>query len=154
MFAHHWPSDVFALCAVSRHWHLIVIDWLLRLPRNGANRKSMAIFPVTVFRGRALSVSATINQPRVFPRPLATINNAETRDLGLKTRVVVRCPRTTSQQGSVPAGSAHFTEMRPLKVNRRGLPPQESIPKTPNTHGRVSTAFRFLRLIKGPCVLC
>ena len=40
-------------------------------------------------RGRALSPSATINKTRVYPKPLATINNAETRDLGLKTRGVV-----------------------------------------------------------------
>ena len=149
MFAHHWPSDVFAVCAVSRHWHLIVIDWLLRLPRNGPNRKSLAIFPVTVFRGRALSVSATINQPRVFPRPLAAINNAETRDLGLKTRVVVRCPRTTSPQGSLPAASAHFTEMRPLKVNRRG-PQGIHTRNAKHSRSRVSV-FRLRRKIWG-CV--
>ena len=41
---------------------------------------------VPASRGRALSVSATTNQTRVFPRPIVTSNNVETRDLGLKTR--------------------------------------------------------------------
>ena len=48
-----------------------------------------------VFRFRAARGAAPTNTPRIniFPRriykPLATINNAETRDLGLKTRGVV-----------------------------------------------------------------
>ena len=45
--------------------------------------------PYPAPRGRVLSPSATINWTRVYPKPLATINNAEMRDLGLKTRGVV-----------------------------------------------------------------
>ena len=58
-------------------------------------------FSVPASRGRALSVSAIINEMRVFPQPLATTDNAETRDLGLKTRKVVRHPRTTPLRSRV-----------------------------------------------------
>ena len=40
-----WPSDGFAICAVSRQGHFIVGDWTSSSPRNGANRKRLAIFP-------------------------------------------------------------------------------------------------------------
>ena len=40
-----WPSDGFAICAVSRHGHFIVGDWTSSSPRNGANRKRLATFP-------------------------------------------------------------------------------------------------------------
>ena len=57
--------------------------------------------PVPASRGRAPSLPATINQTHVFPRPLATTDNAETRDLVLKTRGVVRRPRTTPLRSRV-----------------------------------------------------
>ena len=45
-------------------------------------------------RGVALlRLSTTIDLTRVFPQPLVTTDNAETRDLGLKTREGVRRPR-------------------------------------------------------------
>ena len=43
----------------------------------------MAIYPFQPLAVALLRLSATINQTRMFPRPLAAINNAETRDLGL-----------------------------------------------------------------------
>ena len=43
----------FALCAVSHHWHFIVDDWTSSLPRNGAKRKRLTIFPVPASHGRA-----------------------------------------------------------------------------------------------------
>ena len=60
----------------------------------------MAILSVPSSRGRALSVSATINQMRVFPQLLATTDNAETRDLGFKTH------------GTPAVGIRGFTVMR------------------------------------------
>ena len=43
-------------------------------------------FPVQPSAVALLWLPATINQAHVFPRPVATVNNAETRDLGLMTR--------------------------------------------------------------------
>ena len=84
--AHLWPSDGFAICAVSRHWHSIVGDWTSGSPRNSANRKRLAIFPCQPHAVALLRLPVTINQTHVFPQPLVTTDNAETRDLGLKTR--------------------------------------------------------------------
>ena len=81
-----WPSDVFSVCAVSRHGHFIGTDWTLTWPRNGANRKRLAIFPFQPLAIALLRLPATINQTHMFPQPLAATNNAETRDLGLMTR--------------------------------------------------------------------
>ena len=75
-----------------------------------------------------LRLPATINHTRVFPRPLAATNNAETRDLGLKTRggtpnctpVVARLgiPLAASYQGAMRALSkvANSARARPRKT--------------------------------------
>ena len=86
-----WPSDGFAICAVSRHWCSIVGDWTSSSPRNGANRKRLAIFPFQPLAVALLRLPSTINRTRVFPQSLATISNTETRDRGLKTCGAVRC---------------------------------------------------------------
>ena len=81
-----WPSDVFALCEVSRHWHFIAGDWTPSLPRNGAKRKRLAILAVT-FRGRA---PATIcnNQPDTHaPSTPRRKRNTETRARGCMVRM-------------------------------------------------------------------
>ena len=78
----------------------LLLIWSPSPPRNGANRKRLAI-PVPASRGRAPSRPATINLTHVFPRPLATTDNAETCDLVLKTRGVVRRPRTTPLRSRV-----------------------------------------------------
>ena len=78
-------SDGFAICAVSRHWHFIVGDWTSSSLRNGANRKRLAIFPYRPHAVALLRLPVTVNKVRVFPQPLATTYDAETRDLGLKT---------------------------------------------------------------------
>ena len=49
-----------------------------------------AIYPVQPSAVALLRLSATINQIRMFPRPRATINDDETRDLELKTLGVLR----------------------------------------------------------------
>ena len=85
-----WPSDVFALCAVSRHWHFIVGDWTSSSPRNGAKRKRLAIFSVPASRGRARSFICNHQLNAHGPLSLRPKRNAETRDLGLKTCRVVR----------------------------------------------------------------
>ena len=42
------------------------------------------MFSVQPLAVALLWLPATINQTHVFPQPVATINNAETRDLGLR----------------------------------------------------------------------
>ena len=79
-----WRSDGFAVCAVSRHRLFCTSHRALSLTRNGANRKRLAIFPFQPHAVALLRLSAPINQMRAFPRPLTTVNNAETRDLGYK----------------------------------------------------------------------
>ena len=54
-----WPSDGFAICAVSRQGHFIVGDWTSSSPRNGANRKRLAIFP---FQPLALALLHDLQQ--------------------------------------------------------------------------------------------
>ena len=39
-----WPSDGFAICAVSRHLHFIGAEGCSSLSRNSVNRKSRAMF--------------------------------------------------------------------------------------------------------------
>ena len=80
-----WPSDVLRFArfrVIGIPLALIVLE----LGRETAQTAKGWPFSVPASRGRALSVSITINQAHLVPRPLATINNAETRDLGLKTR--------------------------------------------------------------------
>ena len=90
-----WPSDGFAICAVSRHGHFIVEDWTSSSSRNGANRKRLAIFPFQPLAVALLRLPSTINRTRVFPQPLATISNAKTRDRGLKAQGLCAAPNHT-----------------------------------------------------------
>ena len=99
--AQQWPSDVFAVCAVSRHWHFVVADLESKSAAKRRKPQKVGHIPVPASRGRAPSRPATINLTHVFPRPLATTDNAETRDLVLKTRGVVRRPRTTPLRSRV-----------------------------------------------------
>ena len=70
----------------------LLLIWSPSPPRNGANRKRLAIFPFQPLAVALLRLPATINMTRVVPRPLATVRNTETRDRGLKTRGAARCP--------------------------------------------------------------
>ena len=97
-----WPDSVFAVYPVSRHWHFNYPHCASSLARNGANRKSMAIFPFQPHAVALLRLRAAINQTRVFPQPLATTDNPETRDLGLKTRGVRAQYHTRSVHFRIP----------------------------------------------------
>ena len=84
----------FVLPTVLRFARFCVIDISLALIGLTVRRETAQIakgwpFSVPVSRGRAPSLPATINRTHMFPRPLTTINNAATRDLGLKTHGVV-----------------------------------------------------------------
>ena len=80
-----WPADVFSVCAVSRHWLSIGLDWTRIWSRNGANRKRLACFSVQASRGRAPAAICNNQQSSHDSWTLHNKQNAETRDLGLKT---------------------------------------------------------------------
>ena len=56
---------------------------------------------VTIFRGRALSLSATVNKVRMVPKRFAAIKKLQTRDLGLKIRGVQYDARRTELMPAV-----------------------------------------------------
>ena len=117
--------------------------------RNGTNRKRLAILAVTVFRGRALSLSVAVNRMHMVPLPFATGNNAETRDRELKARWAGYSPmksrirrvragwlyklRATSP--ATPSDSADNNRMRARKLPRKrgaNLPAHSSPPAKPS----------------------
>ena len=85
-----WPSSVWPISAVFGRYAKVTFQLHLRAAENGRNRPRLAIRAVTIFRGRALSQSATVNRARMVPRLLATSETPQTRDRGLKTLGVVR----------------------------------------------------------------
>ena len=85
-----WPSSVWSISAVFGHCVKVTFKLHFRAAENGRNRPRLAIRAVTIFRGRALSQSATVNKAHMVPRLLATSETPQTRDRGLKTLGVVR----------------------------------------------------------------
>ena len=85
-----WPSSVWPISAVFGRCAKVTFRLHPRAAENGRNRPRLAIRAVTIFRGRALSQSATVNRAHMAPRHLATSETPQTRDRGLKTLGVVR----------------------------------------------------------------
>ena len=83
------PSSAFQRFGVFRDSRLFrKLSWFAQVGSgNRRKRQKMAIFPVTIFRGRALAVTQHRQQDTHGPSTSRLKQNAETRDLGLKARV-------------------------------------------------------------------
>ena len=94
--------------------------------------------PVPAFRGRALSLSATVNSTHMILRSVTTGETPQTRDRGLKTHGVVRYAPDPNMQIS------HPTELTLSDIHTRKS----------NYCGRASAAFCLNCCIKGLCAPC
>ena len=114
----------FAICAVSRHWHFIVGDRTSISPRNGANRKSLAIFP---YQPHAYPPSANARELR-SRRYAGCRAPAVTSDSQQSTRVppTSRSPGTArSRRPTFHRTARRFTSSAADEEGRMGIVPSE-----------------------------
>ena len=102
---------------VRRETAQIAKGWPFSVPASRISpERECASCEAGAMRGVALlRLPTTINQTCVFPHPLATADNVETRDLGLKARGVLRHPRTTPPRSRVCGVSLFAYDQQFLK---------------------------------------
>ena len=80
-----WPSDGFAICAVSRHWHIVSMIGLKVRRETAQIAKGWPSFRSSLTRSRSCGYLHQSTKYTWSLNPWCK-RNAETRDLGLKTR--------------------------------------------------------------------